>query len=170
MSTVTNGYWREVDGTKGEYLVSSDGRVWSNRLGRELTLSTRQDGYSCVTLNLGGVQSQPRVHRLVAFAFLPKQDGKDFVNHKDECRSNNKVENLEWCHQAYNLSYSSAIKHGRPHEVVKSFVSPTGEVLQTEDISNFCKAHGLDQSALNKVALGKRNHHRGYSLYRQSGI
>ena len=49
------------------------------------------------------------IHRLVAEAFLPKIEGKDFVNHKDENRSNNRVENLEWCNKSYNQLYSMAL-------------------------------------------------------------
>ena len=47
------------------------------------------------------------IHRLVAYAFLPKEEGKDFVNHKDGNKHNNCVDNLEWCTNEYNHEHAT---------------------------------------------------------------
>ena len=48
------------------------------------------------------------VHRLVATAFIPNDNNLPFVNHKDENRQNNNVDNLEWCTPKYNVTYGTA--------------------------------------------------------------
>ena len=48
------------------------------------------------------------IHRLVALAFLENPDGLEFVNHKDENKANNHVDNLEWCSREYNAQYGTS--------------------------------------------------------------
>ena len=50
------------------------------------------------------------VHRLVAEAFIPNPNNYPCINHKDECRTNNVVDNLEWCTYEYNLNYGNRNK------------------------------------------------------------
>ena len=52
------------------------------------------------------------MHRLVAQAFIPNPDNLPEVNHRDEDKTNNCVENLEWCSHLYNMRFGTAIKRG----------------------------------------------------------
>jgi len=72
--------------------------------GKELSLGNCK-GYRIVRMgNDGGIRTE-KVHRLVAKAFLPKVEGKTFVNHKNSNRSDNRVENLEWCNSVENNTH-----------------------------------------------------------------
>lgn len=109
--------WRQIPGYEGLYEVSSYGRVRSldryvkssygaYRLhkGKVLSSGIRPDGYLIVCLQ----ERMFRVHRLVAEVFIPNPDNLPQVNHKDEDKTNNNVDNLEWCDAKYNNNYGTA--------------------------------------------------------------
>lgn len=92
------------------YYVSDKGTVYSTKWGKDLkplAPETKKSGYLEVCLRVGGKQFNKRVHRLVAEAFLPNPDNLPQVNHLDECKTNNSVENLAWCTNAENSRYSN---------------------------------------------------------------
>lgn len=71
-----------------------------------LITSKSYHGYFKVSLMCDGRQEFIRVHRLVAKAFIINPDGKATVNHKNGIKSDNRVENLEWCTQSENLKHA----------------------------------------------------------------
>ena len=111
--------WRPIEGYEGLYEVSNTGQVrsldryvknnYSYRLqkGKVLSPEKNKDGYLLVSLCCNGKQNLRTVHRLVAQAFIPNPNNLPQVNHKDENKSNNRVDNLEWCDQAYNNLYGT---------------------------------------------------------------
>ena len=104
--------WREIDGTNGLYLVSNTGRVKrKNRVAPDRILKQVEtwDGYYRVSISDGhGNIRTPFVHRLVAMAFIENPDNFPVINHKDEDKKNNHVDNLEWCTVKYNTNYNNA--------------------------------------------------------------
>ena len=66
-----------------------------------------KQGYVYVGLCKNGIQTHFRVHRLVADAFIPNPLNLPVVNHKDENKTNNRVDNLEWCDSSYNANYGN---------------------------------------------------------------
>lgn len=89
------------------YQITDDGRVWSKLSNRWLNPTKSQDGYLRVKLCYGnGKYINASVHRIVAKAFIPNPDNLPQVNHKDENKENNRVENLEWCDSRYNNTYN----------------------------------------------------------------
>ena len=120
--------WKPVVGYEGVYEVSSFGRIRSldritsyisrTREGKEYTTThthkgklmkqhNNQFGYKVIALRKDGKYRTYMVHRLVADAFLSNPNNYPVVNHKDENKQNNCVENLEWCTQQYNINYGS---------------------------------------------------------------
>ena len=115
------GMVRGVDFT-GLYKVSNDGLVKSvertviltgRKAGvrkhlKEQIRSQRKNhgGYMMVTLYKDGAGYDFLVHRLVALAFIPNPDNLPLINHKNKDRSDNRVENLEWCTPEYNSNYA----------------------------------------------------------------
>ena len=90
--------WKPVAGYPGYedyYQISSCGRVYSVRSGRCLT-PKKYGGYLYVTLSVGGKTKACRIHRLVALAFIPNPKNKPTVNHINEIKTDNNVDNLEW--------------------------------------------------------------------------
>ena len=99
--------WKKINinGQETNYSVSDNGEVKNNITGRKLKPSIQQ-GYCHVGLTINGKVKRCRVHRLVANAFISNPYNKPFVNHIDGCRSNNNINNLEWCTLAENTQHA----------------------------------------------------------------
>ena len=118
-----NEVWKDVVGYEGLYKVSDRGNVHSvvrkdsigsKCGGRILKPNYDKDGYLNVNLCNNGKVKTKKIHRLVAEAFLPNPNGLPQINHIDEIKDNNNVENLEWCTSKYNLNHGT-----RTERVVK---------------------------------------------------
>lgn len=98
--------WSIIPGYNGIYKVSSFGNVVNTITGNRKACSLRKDGYIVVCLSIHKRQDTRFVHRLVAEAFLEMEQGKPYVNHIDENKQNNMVENLEWCTASHNSTHN----------------------------------------------------------------
>lgn len=103
--------WKDINGYKGLYQVSNLGRVRSVRYNKEKIMElSYSHGYLRVGLYKNNKLKFHSVHRLVAQAFLSNPYNLPCVNHKDECKTNNNVDNLEWCSYQYNNTYGTVIQ------------------------------------------------------------
>lgn len=103
--------WKDIKGYEGLYQVSNLGRVKSFKFNRERLLKLRFTGryYQMILYKNKSCKSY-YIHRLVAEMFISNPDNLPFVNHKDENKQNNCVDNLEWCTQKYNINYGTSLK------------------------------------------------------------
>lgn len=97
--------WKNIPGYEGLYWASNLGSIRS--VNRVLKPSKHRDGYLKVVLCLKGVHKTYQVHRLIASAFIPNPDNLPQINHIDEDKANNHVDNLEWCSMDYNIHYGT---------------------------------------------------------------
>lgn len=107
--------WKPVVGYEGLYEVSDRGRVASYHYGDQRILSQNKltRGYRSCCLCKDGKLKSCLVHRLVAEAFIPNPDNLETVNHIDEDKLNNCVENLEWMTRGDNTVYGTAVERRR---------------------------------------------------------
>ena len=128
--------WKDIDGTSGRYQVSNLGNVRAFtrfRNGVLLKPGRYSNGYLFVHFakdtDKKGERHSYLIHRLVAQAFIPNTKGLPQVNHKDEDKTNNRVDNLEWCTHIYNQNYGTKnqriseknkLSHGIPVYCVES--------------------------------------------------
>lgn len=100
--------WKDIPGYEGLYKVSNTGKIFSVVTNRELSVIQRSDGYTGITLcDKNHNKKQFRVHQLVAKAFIPNPNNLPMINHKNEIKNDNRVENLEWCNNFYNSNYGN---------------------------------------------------------------
>ena len=154
--------WKDKKDYEGLYMVSNWGRVKSIKFGKERILKpvTNSSGYLLVNLCKDGKVKAFTVHRLVAEAFLPNPHNYPCVNHKDENKQNNNVDNLEWCTHEYNINYGTRTERcSKPvlqYTLDGEFVREWESAIQAEREGGFSNSHIIS------VCKGKRPHHKGY--------
>lgn len=176
--------WRNIE-DYDDYQVSNLGRVrsldrWVNNYGnskqfikgRILKPYKGNHGYLNVALFKNGKGKWCTVHRLVAQAFIENPDNLPCINHRDECKTNNHVDNLEWCSYQYNANYGTKMKRiseqlkGRNNIKLSKTVyqySLDG-VLIKEWLSaaEVKRQLGYNRQNINQCCLGKRKTAYGY--------
>ena len=157
-----------VKGYEGLYVVTSEGSVIGLRSGKELK-TTNVRGYLRVKLYRNAQPKMYLVHRIVADAFIPNDDNKSQVNHKDGNKSNNNVENLEWVTQSENQVHAYINGLNSPthaNEVTKKKVEQkklNGELLRVwNSMSDASRATGIPISNITHCCKGRINHAGGF--------
>lgn len=164
---MTEEIWRPVVGYEGLYEVSSYGRVrsldrYDNRncfRKGELMNFFYGCGYLKVVFSKNGIVKKYLVHRLVAQAFIPNPDNLPQVNHKDEDKTNNMVDNLEWCTAKYNINYGTS-KERRIETLIKIGQYKTG--LSRKDLGNIEYCHQYYQKNKDKLKEYKKKYNSKY--------
>lgn len=115
MEQIVEEIWKDIKGFEGTYEISNFGNVrkinktnaYDKRTRKYFYLkgSTNKDGYRKIKLSKNKKYKVFSIHRLVAQAFIPNPNNYPVINHKDENKLNNCVNNLEWCSIYYNNNY-----------------------------------------------------------------
>lgn len=101
--------WRKIADYQN-YSVSDLGHVRNDKTGKLLKTVKHPNGY--LVVNLYPTRKTFKVHRLVAEAFIANPNNYPIINHKNEVKDDNRVENLEWCTYEYNNNYGTAKMRG----------------------------------------------------------
>ena len=170
--------WSDVKGYEGLYQVSTWGRVRS--LGRWVNTNIKNStkrfikskilkpgenikGYSQVRLYKEGKFKNFLVHRLVSQTFISNPNNLPEVNHKDEDKENNTVDNLEWCTSEYNINYGT-----HNERVTKAMSKPVYQYDENYDLVHEwpstmeCGRNGFDSSTVSKCCRGERKRYKGF--------
>ena len=165
--------WKNIKNYEGYYQVSNFGNIKSlsrfgQRTERVLKPAKSSRGYLQVSLFKNCVCKHIHVHRLVAEAFIENINNFPEINHKDENKENNKVENLEWCTSKYNSNYGQ--RNNRINTIIKG-----NPVLQYSMNGDFIKEYSsafvakketkIDNSLIIKACEGKYYDNRTNKYY-----
>ena len=157
------------------YSVTDDGKVFSlnyNHTGEKKELKQRKDkyGYFGVTLFNENGKKCLLVHRLVALAFIPNTDNLPQVNHKNEIKTDNRVENLEWCDAVYNMNYGTRNKRSAEKQLnrkdkskpVKQFTKDGLFLKEYQSMKEAARQTGFYKSAIVNCVQGRTKSSYGY--------
>ena len=151
--------WAKIKGFES-YEISSFGNLKSLHFGSGILRKTKpsKQGYFRYVLCKNGKQFSFLAHRLVAEAFIKNPENKPCVNHKDEDKSNNNVENLEWVTHEENCNFGSRgnrIAKGLFKKVCK--IDESGKVIQNyKSIEEASKKNEVSASLISMICNGKR--------------
>lgn len=164
--------WFKINGYNN-YSVSNKGEIRNDDTGKIKSSRYNKHGYKVIDLYFNGTRETKRVHRLVADAFISNPENKPQVNHKDGNKSNNNINNLEWCTASENMKHSfntglskpnksmlgkknpNAGRHGKPVRIIE-----TGETFSS--IAECEKAINGNNRHISDCLSGRQNTHRGY--------
>ena len=170
--------WRPVKGYENIIEVSNLGRVRSisryEKTGNKGRKFVRGKILKCEKMAKGYIRIKPTrrlggkrflVHRLIAETFIPNPNNYPVVNHKDEDKSNNKVENLEWCTPRYNSKYGTCQQRRSIYRkrAVEMIDKNTKEVIEIFDSMKSAeeKTH-ISAKQISAVCRGYDKSARGY--------
>lgn len=162
--------WKDIEGYEGLYQVSNVGRVKSVRKNIILKSRIERNGYESVKLSANNISKGYYIHRLVANAFIPNPDNLPQVNHKDENKTNNCVDNLEWCTRHYNHNYGTInirisqkqLNDKNKSKVVLQYSLDGTFIKEWKSTMDVQRNLGFDNANIVNVCNGKRRIAHGY--------
>lgn len=149
--------WRVVPGYP-KYQISNTGLLRRN--GKFIGTKCERDGYIKCTLVNGSSKWSTSIHRVVAIAFIPNEENKPCVNHRNCKRDDNRVENLEWCTYVENNNYGDIQKRHSlsiiGHLKLGAAGRPMKPVLQIKD-GNYVGYYESCQDASRRTGVNDRH-------------
>lgn len=175
--------WKDIAGFEGYYQISNKARAKrlshmvnslpgpTKRLvkGRILKQVKRR-GYLFITLSNGPIKASGLIHKLVAISFIPNPDNLPQINHKNGIKTDNRIENLEWCTASENVQHAWATGLHSTNVAVVAIHKRTKEHKYFNSLSAAARGLSVDRSSVSKVAAGKTRSTRNWNILKQIHI
>ena len=156
--------WLPIRGFEDSYLISDLGNIWSLRRHRLLRVRKSTRGYGQVNLCKEGRMVTQRVHRLVASHFLPNPLSLPEINHLNENKLDNRVENLEWCDRSRNVNFGERTEKQKAKVSIPvvQFSISGDQIAAYPSIRQAARELKLNRHAISECCRGKRKTLGGY--------
>lgn len=161
--------WKDIPEYENIYQASNFGNIKSIKRNIILKPIIRNDGYLFVNLSKNGKSKPIKIHKIIAKTFLNNLYNYPVINHKDGNKSNNKVDNLEYCSQSYNLkeAYRIGIRKANKTNVGKRKkilqINKNGKIInEWNSIKEASIQLHIKDSNISQVCKNKRNYAGGY--------
>lgn len=174
-----NEVWKDIKGFENYYQISNTGKVKS--LERKVPskikgtfqiikekirkTTTTTAGYEYVVLSKDNIHKTLLIHRLVAEHFIPNPNNLQCVNHKDENKLNNNVDNLEWCDYKYNNTYKNIHLRRNKNKTTREVIQydlDMHELRRWKSIIDAANEYNTESTNIIKCCKGERNHCCGF--------
>ena len=155
--------WKKIEG-QPHYSISNTGIVRSDRYNRVLksnnynTRTGKNDGYA----NLAIKGKNYKIHRLLALTFIPNPENKECVNHIDGDKTNNSLDNLEWC------TYKENMEHARDEGLLNDNLSIRVRATKGDEVIDFpsvieARRQGYSWWMIDQCVKGIKDKYKGYT-------
>ncbi|WP_195252059.1 NUMOD4 domain-containing protein [Hoylesella timonensis] len=166
--------WKDIKGYKGDYQISSWGRVRSfkGKYVRYLKPQIKKNGYYYITF---GDKRRFTIHRLVATYFIENPNCYPIINHKDSNKLNNRFTNLEWCTYSYNNKYAYSHNEKKPYSPPKGINNCKAKIVSVYNqygikidggisIGECSKKYSINTRSISKCINGRSISTNGYII------
>lgn len=170
--------WKDIQDYNGVYQISNTGKVKSlkrtiikksgilNPISEKIRKTHKTTaGYEYVVLSFKNKHKTLLIHRLVAEHFLENPKKLQCINHKDENKSNNYVDNLEWCNYQYNNTYKNIHLRRNLDNIAQKVIQydlDMNEIKRWNTIIEAANMYNIQSSNIVKCCLHQRNHVSGF--------
>lgn len=161
--------WKEIPGSYSKKdrcsaRASNYGRIKRGRT--HLKQYPNSNGY--LLCSVGGEWGRCLVHRVIASTWIPNPEEKEYVDHINGCKTDNRVENLRWATAQENKQYQTeqGVTAKRRQGLLLVVNTETGEGQVYKTIKDIATALGLDSRQISNVLAGRRKTIHGYSICR----
>lgn len=171
----------DIPNFEGLYKINKLGEVYSmgagnstntlHKIPKLISQSISANGYKKIKLSKNGVKYWFNTHRLIAQMFIPNLDNKPYVNHIDGIKTNNSVDNLEWCTASENLLHASRlglikVKKGSENKLSKAVnqLDKDGNLIKTwGSIKQACQENGFNSFGIIKCCKKEKRYKTAYN-------